>query len=304
MSTLSNNRKSRKNSQNKILNIKSKYILLEIFNYIIKPKLLSIIKYNKSIKKKVDISVKDYEECPKIYSSIELVIRPILDIPENIINFQKGEIRQIPFINIKKEEEKYFHIYFNKNKKETKKNYLRENEKVNVIKIKIDYQITSFNKLFFNCKCIESIYFKKFYRINITDMSGMFYECSSLKKFEFDNFITDNVTDMSIMFSGCSSLKELNLNAFNTNNVTSMFGMFSRCSSLVKLDINNFNANKVTQTCFMFSKCSSLKELYFSNFKPNKGTDVFEMFEGCTFLINFVYDFKNDDFKNNYLIGY
>ena len=149
MSTLSNNRKSRKNSQNKILNIKSKYILLEIFNYIIKPKLLSIIKYNKSIKKKVDISVKDYEECPKIYSSIELVIRPILDIPENIINFQKGEIRQIPFINIKKEEEKYFHIYFNKNKKETKKNYLRENEKVNVIKIKIDYQITSFNKLYY-----------------------------------------------------------------------------------------------------------------------------------------------------------
>ena len=304
MSTLSNNRKSRKNSQNKILNIKNKYILLEIFNYIIKYKLLSIIKYNKSIKKKVDISVKDYEECPKIYSSIELVIRPILDIPENIINFQKGEIRQIPFINIKKEEEKYFHIYFNKNKKETKKNYLRENEKVNVIKIKIDYQITSFNKLFFNCKCIESIYFKKFYRINITDMSGMFYECSSLKKFEFDNFITDNVTDMSIMFSGCSSLKELNLNAFNTKNVTSMLGMFSRCASLIKLDINNFNANKVTNTCFMFFQCSSLKQLYFSNFKPNKGTDVFGMFSRCIFLKNFVYDFKNDDFKNNHLIDY
>ena len=304
MSTLSNNRKSRKNSQNKILNIKSKYILLEIFNYIIKPKLLSIIKCNKSIKKRVDISVKDYEECPKIYSSIELVIRPILDIPENIINFQKGEIRQIPFINIKKEEEKYFHIYFNKNKKETKKNYLRENEKVNVIKIKIDYQITSFNKLFFNCKCIESIYFKKFYRINITDMSGMFYECSSLKKFEFDNFITDNVTDMSIMFSGCSSLKELNLNAFNTKNVTSMLGMFSRCASLIKLDINNFNANKVTNTCFMFFQCSSLKQLYFSNFKPNKGTDVFGMFSRCIFLKNFVYDFKNDDFKNNHLIDY
>ena len=304
MSTLSNNRKSRKNSQNKILNIKSKYILLEIFNYIIKPKLLSIIKYNKSIKKKVDISVKDYEECPKIYSSIELVIRPILDIPENIINFQKGEIRQIPFINIKKEEEKYFHIYFNKNKKETKRNYLKENEKVNVIKIKIDYQITSFNKLFCNCKCIESIYFKKFYRINITDMSGMFYECSSLKKFEFDNFITDNVTDMSIMFSGCSSLKELNLNAFNTKNVTSMLGMFSRCASLIKLDINNFNANKVTNTCFMFFQCSSLKQLYFSNFKPNKGTDVFGMFSRCIFLKNFVYDFKNDDFKNNHLIDY
>ena len=304
MSTLSNNRKSRKNSQNKILNIKSKYILLEIFNYIIKPKLLSIIKCNKSIKKRVDISVKDYEECPKIYSSIELEIRPIFDKQKNIINFKKGEICQIPFINTKKGEEKYFHIYFNKNKKETKRNYLKENEKVNVIKIKIDYQITSFNKLFFNCKCIESIYFKKFYRINITDMSGMFYECSSLKKFEFDNFITDNVTDMSIMFSGCSSLKELNLNAFNTKNVTSMLGMFSRCASLIKLDINNFNANKVTNTCFMFFQCSSLKQLYFSNFKPNKGTDVFGMFSRCIFLKNFVYDFKNDDFKNNHLIDY
>ena len=44
--------------------------------------------------------------------------------------------------------------------------------KVSKINIIIDYQVTSFNDLFYNCKCIEPIYFKKFYRNNIIDMSS------------------------------------------------------------------------------------------------------------------------------------
>ena len=44
-----------------------------------------------------------------------------------------------------------------------------------MIKIIIDYQIKSFELLFYECKCIESINFKKFYRNNINNMENMFY---------------------------------------------------------------------------------------------------------------------------------
>ena len=56
-----------------------------------------------------------------------------------------------------------------------------------MIKIRIDYQIKSFPKLFYECECIESIKFKKFYRNNVTDMSYMFSGCSSLKDLNLSN---------------------------------------------------------------------------------------------------------------------
>ena len=64
----------------------------------------------------------------------------------------------------------YFHIYFHNNNEEIKRNYLNENENVKKIKIIIDYQIKSFENLFKICKCVEYIYFKKFYRNNINNM--------------------------------------------------------------------------------------------------------------------------------------
>ena len=98
------------------------------------------------------------------------------------------------------------------------------------IKIIIDYQDKSFRELFYECKSIKSINFKKFYRNNITNMSWMFSDCSSLKELNLTNFNTNNVNDMSYMFNLCSSLKELKLTNFNTNNVKDMSYMFSNCS--------------------------------------------------------------------------
>ena len=91
--------------------IKSKFILLKIFKNISKRKFLDIIRYNKAIKKRININVRDYEECSFI--EIEIIL----------VKNKYG-----PFINIKKEEEKYYHIYFYNNKKEIKRNYLKENE--------------------------------------------------------------------------------------------------------------------------------------------------------------------------------
>ena len=136
-----------------------------------------------------------YKNFSEKFSSIELEIIPIQN--------KYGD-----FIKIEEKDKKYFHIYFNDNKEEIKKTYLNEEDKVSKINIIIDYQIQSFKKLFFYCKCIKSINFKKFYRNNITDMSEMFYECSSLKELNLSNFNTNNVTIMSGMFYACISLQK------------------------------------------------------------------------------------------------
>ena len=113
------------------------------------------------------------------------------------------------FINIKEEDKKYFHIYFNDNKKkEIYYTSLYKDDNVIKISIIINYQIKSFSGLFYDCECIESIEFKKFYRNNVTNMNCMFSGCSLLKELNLNNFNTNNVTDMSYMFYDCSSFKD------------------------------------------------------------------------------------------------
>ena len=236
--SISKENKVELNSKNYFKNLKSDYFLQKVFEYIKRNKSLAIIKCNKKMQNRLNINIKDYKEYSEIYSSIEIEIIPIKN--------KYGK-----FINIEGDES-YYHIYFNEDKKEIKKYSIDKNDKINKIKIIIDYQIKSFNQLFYYCECIELINFKKFHRNNITNMRFMFYGCSSLKELNFNNFNTNNVTNMGRMFSGCSSLKELNLNNFNTNNVTNMRSMFIGCSSLKELKLNNFNTNYELYVLWMF----------------------------------------------------
>ena len=170
-------------SKNKLIDIKSCYIMKKIFHNIQKRIYLVIIKYNINIQQRLNININNYKEFSELYSSIELEIIPIQN-------------KYGTFININEKDKKYFHIYFNDNKEEMEKTELNEEDKVSKINIIIDHQIKSFNHLFFNCECIESINFKKFYRNNIKDMRSMFSYCSSLKELNLSNFDTNNVTDM------------------------------------------------------------------------------------------------------------
>ena len=263
--------------------IKSSYILKNIFSYMHPRRKFETIKINKKIQEKMNLGIDDYKECCSKYSSIIIEITPLQN--------KSGK-----FINIaNKEEEQYYHIYFDDVKEEIKRYYLIENEKVSKIKIKITYQIKSFYELFRYCDCIYSICFPKFYRNTITNMNGMFYFCSSLKKIDFTNFKTDNVKNMNNMFSGCSSLEELNVSNFNTSNVTNMYNMFGNCTSLRKINVSNFNTSNVTNMNYMFNCCSSLKELNVSNFKLNKIKKMSNMFSNCSNLR------KLELFNNNYI---
>ena len=102
--------------------IKSNYILKNIFTYIHQKRKLETIKINKKLQKKINLGIDDYKECCSKYSSIIIEITPLQN--------KSGK-----FINIaNKEEEQYYHIYFDDVKEEIKRYYLIENEKVSKIK--------------------------------------------------------------------------------------------------------------------------------------------------------------------------
>ena len=91
--------------------IKSKYILKIIGDYLNRKTILSLVKYNKKLQEKLDISIKDYIK----YSNeiiIELTPNNPLEEGENI------------FINIPEKSKQYFHIYFNNNDIEQQKKIL------------------------------------------------------------------------------------------------------------------------------------------------------------------------------------
>ena len=257
-------------SSDKFIKIKSEYLVDIIFDILTKKKHLEIIKYNKNIQRRLNITINDYKNFSELYTPIVLELKPIIKSNNN------------KFIHISnKREESFYHIYFNDSTEEIKRYNLNEDDKVNKIKIIIDYKIKSLYKLFFNCECIESINFLKFKRINITNMSYMFFGCSSLKEIDFTNFNTNNVTNMAGMFNGCSSLKDLNINNFNTNNVIDMNDMFANCSTLNELNLSNFNTKNVKDMSFMFYKCSSLNELNIDKFIFDNVKDMGGMFFRC-----------------------
>ena len=214
-------------SLNIFKNLKSDYFIRIIFDNLKKRKTLEMLKYNKNIKNRIKIDTINYKEYSETYSSIKIEIK--------LAKNKYGK-----FININDDNNRiYYHIYFNNSKEEIKRTFLEKNEQIKTIQIKIDYQVESFKNLFYFCDCIESIYFKKFYRNNIISMNNMFARCTSLTKLNLNNFNTNNVNDMSYMFNGCSSLKELNLNNSNTNNVTDMYHMFFKCSIELIMKIKN-----------------------------------------------------------------
>ena len=165
----SQNTSKKQKSNIAIENIKSKYILKIIINDLKIKRLYKIIKYNKEIQNRLEITLDDYK-----------------NLTPTKIKIFPAENRYGEFSNIfNKNEERYFHIYFGKNKKEINRTHLDKDDKVKKIKVTIDYQIKSFDRLFKDCICIEAIDFYRFYRNNITNIGYMFNGYSSFKKNKF-----------------------------------------------------------------------------------------------------------------------
>ena len=180
-------------------NIKSKFILKQVFHILHKSTFFKIIKHNKHFQNMFGLEIKDFKDC---YEKIIIEI-----IPKQYLEYVYDENY---FIRIKSNEEPYFHIFFDDNKEEIKRAFFKKNERVKKIKVIIDYEIKSFFNLFHNCEIIEKINFIQFNRKDIIDMSYMFLGCSSLEEINFSCFKFDKVKDIDSMFYGCLSLKKIN----------------------------------------------------------------------------------------------
>ena len=176
-------------------NIKSKYVLRKITDNLSQNQLLKLINYNKNIQEKLDIGINTYK---KVYNQtiIELTL---------LKKFKNG-----PLISFPVESEKYFHIYFNNEKKERKNQMISCRDGIEKIKIIIDEEVNSFKELFSYADHIKTINFIKFNRTDIINMNSMFIGCTSLEELNMENFHTNSVTDMSQMFSACLGLKKIN----------------------------------------------------------------------------------------------
>ena len=123
---------------NFLKNIKSKYILKIITDNLQQKLLLKLVKKNRTLQNQLDITINDYK---KYYEEIEIEIIPANDG----YNYRKY------FINIPEGYESYCHIYINDEKKEFEKDYFELNDNVQKVKIVLDKEIKSFEKLFEYC---------------------------------------------------------------------------------------------------------------------------------------------------------
>ena len=138
-------------------NLKNNFFLEKLFNNLEKRKSLYLLKYNKNLKKRINITINDYKEYSEIYSSIEIEIKPVIN--------KYGK-----FINITDINNIHYHIYFNDYKEEIKRNHINNDEQIKIIKIIIDFRVKSFKELFKDSECIECINFTKFHRNNIDNI--------------------------------------------------------------------------------------------------------------------------------------
>ena len=226
-----------------MLEIKSKFVIKKITKNLAQKRLLQLMKYNKKIQEKLDISINDYRE----YNQIEFKLYPndkIGNIFLNSINMDKNNI----------------HIYINHDKIENG-SIIEHNDIIKKIKLVIDPEIKSLSSLFNGFDNIDYIECIKFNRKDIIDMSKMFYGCKNLMTINIEKFKTDNVTNMSYMFHKCLSLFIIDIKNFNTKNVLNMQNMFDDCSELRQLDLNNFDTSNVIYMNDMFHNCKNLKLL-------------------------------------------
>ena len=169
MADLNNNQ----NNSVSFMNIKSNYILQQIFEILDINKFLNIIRYSKLYQQKLEKSINDYKE---EYSKIEIEIIPSSN---NLVTFIEDSNKK-----------SFFHYYINNKKEELKRNYILRIDNAQKIKVIIDKEIKSFSGLFKDCVNNKSINFTKFNRKDINDMSNMFQGCSALEELNISKFKT------------------------------------------------------------------------------------------------------------------
>ena len=93
-------KKNQLKSTTRYENIKADYFLEKLFNNLKKGKTLNIVKYNKNIKRRININTNDYKEYSEKYSSIEIEIKPVVKNMVNLLKLKKEKKYIIIYILI------------------------------------------------------------------------------------------------------------------------------------------------------------------------------------------------------------
>ena len=209
--------------------VKSKLILKKIVDNILKIKLLNIIHYNKTLQTRLNIDINTYkDEYSKIIIEMSLSnyrrksIDDLFNLDYNSNNSsdyssdednyidiedddykidfvrhkrrkRKKEVKTYKVINIDYSLSKFYHIYFDKNEKESSDNSVKDDDEKEVSKVKviIDNEVESLYNLFNDISIVVSIYFVRLARNNIKNMKKMFDNCKKLYIINFKKFNTE-----------------------------------------------------------------------------------------------------------------
>ena len=248
------------NHPNILKKIKSIYILRLTFSLIRTNKKLSFTKYNKDLKKKLNIDISNYKN---------LLIFDLILTEESSDKHQK-----IKFINFDKDFdiEKQIKlgnldIYcMNNNKRiNINENYLNEKNFGKKIKIIINNEnntIKSFKRTFYNINILKEISIK-YDNCSIRNFKQMFNFCIKLISITF-NLYNVNPKNMSYMFGECLLLKSIHgISEWKTLKNTNFKSIFSGCESLEYLpDISKWDTSGAKNLSFLFSRCCCLKKLH------------------------------------------
>lgn len=139
------------------------------------------------------------------------------------------------------------------------------------------------NRLFWNCKNLESADLSGADLSGCTNMTQMFSGCTALKHADLSDITASGDMNAYRIFENCRNLETVDMTGFNFGK-TSLYAFFKDCVKLREVCLEGVDTSNVKAMNFMFSGCSSLKTLDLSDFDTENVTDYHDMFNDCTSL--------------------
>ena len=135
---------------------------------------------------------------------------------------------------------------------------------IHSIKIIFKKILTSYKKLFSNCKNLIEIDFSHFQCSNyVESFKKMFYNCKNLTSLDISHFNTTYSTSFESMFEGCTKLQNIDLSNFNSSKCENISKMFMNCKNITEVNMLNLDLNKLRNTGFLFWRKKCIERLFY-----------------------------------------
>ena len=176
---------------------------------------------------------------------------------------------------------------------------------IHSIKIIFKKILTSYKKLFSNCKNLIEIDFSHFQCSNYVDsFEQMFSNCNNLTSLDVSHFNTKNSTSFESMFEGCTKLQNIDLSNFNSSKCENISKMFMNCKNITEIDMINFDLKNLRYNIFfyfwgknaidrLFDGCNNLRMISLNTNFNEEIMNRTSIFEGISPSGTFIYRKEN-----------